>query len=304
MLFSIVIPVYNSAQSLLELYERIKKVMENNGIEFEIIMVDDQSRDESYQVMKKLREQDKRVKIIKLACNAGQHSATLCGIRYAKGDYVITMDDDLQQLPEEIPRLFDKIKEGYYDVVFGIPYAKKHRFYRNWGSKLIDKCLNLIYDKPPDLKVSSFRIMHREMALKLAKTNRENIYLAALILKNTSHIANQEVKHDRRKYGASNYNLRKSFRLALDLLFNYSDLPFKVISFLWIIFFILISVFLVSFFILYPSAFSYDIILAFMVWFFVFLGTLSSWAGFEYAKCWLREVDGDGMPYKISELDL
>lgn len=302
MLFSIVVPVYNSKRSLPELYERIKKVMEARKWDFEIIMVDDRSRDESYQVMQRLREEDKRVKIIKLACNAGQHSATLCGIRYARGDYVITMDDDLQHPPEEISRLYAKIKEGY-EVVFGVPKSRKHPFYRNLGSRLIDKSLGLIYKKPAALKVSSFRIMDKRTALRLGECRRKNIYLAALILKNVSRAASLEVRQDRRKYGNSNYSFYKSARLALNLFFNYSDLPFRIVAFLWAGFLLLSTLLWLAGFYRLGGDGTYPVLMPFLVEVAVFLGLLTSLVGLKYVRCWLKELD-EGQPYCIEEIEL
>ncbi|SHG65549.1 undecaprenyl-phosphate 4-deoxy-4-formamido-L-arabinose transferase [Thermosyntropha lipolytica DSM 11003] len=302
MLFSVVVPVYNSARSLPELYERIKGVMEERGWDFEIIMVDDRSRDESYQVMQRLREEDKRVKIIKLAFNAGQHSATLCGLRYATGDYVITIDDDLQHPPEEIPRLYARIKEGY-EVVFGVPRERKHPFYRNLGSRLIDKSLGLIYKKPATLKMSSFRIMDKRTAGRLAACRRRNIYLAALLLQDVSRAVSLEVKHDKRKYGRSNYNFSKALGLALDLIFSYSHLPWQVITWLWAGLLLLSLCWGLKFY-FYPG----DKSICqggslFIIGGILLLGFLTSLTGWKYAKCWLKEMDGRP-PYSIEKMEL
>jgi len=214
---SVVVPVYNSKKSLEELYLRLTRVLSKISNDFEIILVDDFSQDGSYGIMQNLRSQDLRVKIIRLGANFGQHNATFCGFNYCKGDYIVTIDDDLQNPPEEILRLLEKIKEGY-DVVFGIPQEKQHAVYRNWGSALIDQCLNILFHKPRNIKSSSYRILRREVVDKIISQPGCNIYLAALILQNTLNIANVAVKHDKRKYGESSYNLKKSIQLATRLL--------------------------------------------------------------------------------------
>ena len=115
-MISIVIPVYRSEKSLKELYERIKVVFEKNIIEFEIIFVEDYGGDNSWEIIKTLANKDKRIKGIKFSRNFGQHNAILCGIREASGEITVTMDDDLQHLPEELPKIIDKLKQGF-DVV-------------------------------------------------------------------------------------------------------------------------------------------------------------------------------------------
>lgn len=232
LLISVVIPVYNSEQSLEELYTRIIKVLNDLNHTFEIILVDDCSKDGSYEIMRNIRNGDNRVKIIRLGANFGQHNATLCGFHYCKGDYIVTMDDDLQNPPEEVPELLEKIKEGY-DVVFGIPQKRQHAIYRNWGSALINSCLNLIFHKPWDIKSSSYRILRKDIVEKIVAQPLTDVYLAALILEITSNIANVSVRHDSRKYGKTNYNLKKSIKLAARLLINYSYLPLKILSFIW-----------------------------------------------------------------------
>jgi len=122
--FSIVIPVYNSSKTMKELYERLKIVLDGLSDSREIIMVDDGSSDNSYEIIRTLRKKDKSVKIIRFRRNQGQHAATFCGLKHSKGDCVITIDDDLQHPPEEIPRLVEKLKEGY-EVVIGKYKTKK-----------------------------------------------------------------------------------------------------------------------------------------------------------------------------------
>ncbi|MBW7475059.1 glycosyltransferase family 2 protein [Paenibacillus oenotherae] len=228
---SIIIPVYNSSAGLEELQRRISSALTGGGqeLDYEVILIDDHSKDNSYEVMKELHRRDKRFKIMRLMRNFGQHNAIMCGLNHASGKYIITMDDDLQNPPEEIPRLLAEIKKGY-DCIIGRPLEKKHAKYRNLGSYAIGKCFEIIFGKPADLKMSSFRILNRPLVDAIIASKGPNPMIDALILSSTTNIINIDVQHDIRKYGASNYSLKKSYKLALNLLVNYSTIPLQFIS--------------------------------------------------------------------------
>jgi glycosyltransferase involved in cell wall biosynthesis len=232
MMISVVIPVFNSESSLEELYLRLKKVLNLHCDDFEIIMVDDFSCDGSFKLMQYLRSLDERVKIIHLASNSGQHNATLCGFNYSQGDYVVTIDDDLQHPPEEIPVLLEKMQLGF-DVVFGIAQQKQHRLYRNSGAILIDKCISLIFPQSAHIKRSSFRILNRELIKRILSRSRTPLYMAALILQNSLNPGNVEVRHEPRKYGKSNYSIGRTINMTKILLIYYSVLPLKLVRLLW-----------------------------------------------------------------------
>lgn len=219
---SVVIPVYNAAGSLSELYQRLVNVLQKITDTFEVIMVDDNSQDESYQQILQLHKKDNRIKGIKLARNFGQQNALICGFNYVKGDYIINIDDDLQHSPEDIIRLYDTIIEGY-EVVYGIPVNKKHKFYRKIGSKLTDLLLAWITSKDRDIRVSSFRIMTGELVEKIIDHQTAFVYISAIILQYTDNINNIFVSHNSRKYGSSNYNFIKSARLFLKLFIYYGN---------------------------------------------------------------------------------
>lgn len=226
---SVIIPVYNSRDGLRELHQRLILNLSKISSSFEIILVDDNSRDNSFEIMKQIREDDDRVHCIKLMRNFGQHNAIMCGFNYAQGRYIITMDDDLQNPPEEISKLYDKLHEGF-DVVIGRPIEKKHSLYRNLGSKLIGLSYEKIFRKPPEIQMSSFRIISRTVIESIINIKTPNPMVDALILSTTLNIANVEVRHNERKHGKSNYSLAKSVKLALNLLMNYSTIPLQVIS--------------------------------------------------------------------------
>ncbi len=220
---SIVIPIYNSEQSLEELYYRLTWVLNGITDDYEMIMVDDASCDNSFLQAKAIHDRDSRVKVIRLAHNFGQQNALLCGFRYASGEIVITIDDDLQHPPEEIPTLLEKLAQGY-DAVLGIPRHKKHAFYRNFGSCLIDILFRFIVGKPRKLKLSSFRALKKTLVQQIQNETTDFVYLTPLILKYTRKVANVLVEHAPRKYGRSNYDLRKLVQLCIKLIRYYSDL--------------------------------------------------------------------------------
>ena len=161
---SIVVPVFNSAVCIEELVIRTSTVMQKMNKAFELILVDDGSKDASWETIKTLKEKHPFIVGIKLACNYGQQNATLCGIEHAQGDWVVTMDDDLEYPPEEIPNLFIKQQEGDYDVVYGW-YSKKKNWIRTSISKLY-KGINAQLNKR-SYQFSSFRLIRKQTGLKI-----------------------------------------------------------------------------------------------------------------------------------------
>jgi len=228
---SVVVPVYNSSKSLLELHSRLISILKKISSHYEIIMVDDGSRDNSYSVMKDIRINDPNVKIIKLLKNFGQHNAVVCGFNYVGGDYIVTIDDDLQNPPEEIPMLLNKLLDGF-DVVIGVPVQKKHNLLRKIGSAVIMKLCNWILGYPKEIRQSSFRILRKIAVDNIIKIKTSYPYLPGYIAQVVSFdkIVNVKIKHVKRKYGSSNYSLRRLLKLTLNLLINYSSLPLRIIS--------------------------------------------------------------------------
>ena len=224
---SVVVPVYNGENSIGELGNRLIKVLTSITHEYEIIMVDDGSTDNSFSEMSKLHANCKAVNVICLAGNFGQQNAIMCGLRHTTGDFVITIDDDLQHPPEEIPKLLLKLEEGF-DVVYGIPAAKNQSIIRNLGTIVTDLFFRLVCLKPKAVKVGSFRGLKRQVVEKIStEKNRSFVYITAITLKHTKNIGNVTVEHANRQYGSSNYNLFKLINLFCKLFINYSGLPFK-----------------------------------------------------------------------------
>lgn len=232
--FSVVVPVYNSEKSLEELYNRLQDVFKKMRKAFEVIFVNDGSYDKSLDVLRKIKSENENVIVIDLFKNFGQQNALMCGFQYCKGEYVITIDDDLQNPPEEISKLFEKIEEGY-DAVFASYKKKKDKLYKNFGSYFIRKVNQKIFKLKNSLRFSSFRIIRREIVEELNKIKTPYPYISGMILSISMNLANEEVKHSKRTLGKSNYSVRKLIKLSFNLLINYSTIPLKAISFLGLI---------------------------------------------------------------------
>lgn len=234
--YSIVIPVYNSENTLDELVIRILNVMSEISEEFEIVLVDDCSTDSSWDKIKDLRSKCKKVKIIHLLRNFGQHNALVCGLNHCYGKYVIMMDDDLQNPPEEIPKLIKKIKDGYW-VVYGEYGQKMHDPSENFLSKIFHKFIHDILEIPYQINISNFVICRSEVVKNITKIKSAYPFITALIIRSAplNKITNVEVVHDKRKMGKSNYNISKYAKISFNLIINYSSAPLKLIGFFGII---------------------------------------------------------------------
>ena len=232
MKYSVVIPVYNSERTLNELCTRIKKVFESTIKEkFEIILVNDCSKDKSWQVIQQLHESDSRIKIINFSTNCGQQAAILCGLKYIKGDFVITMDDDLQHPPEEIPKLINHmLKHEHIDIVMGSYINKEHSMTRNMGSNMLYFFSNLIFKPEKKIKFTSFKIMRAFIASEMTKSNIQKSSFGALLRKSTSNISSVPVAHHQRPYGRSGYTYPKLVKKFTLNIFSNSILPLKLIS--------------------------------------------------------------------------
>jgi glycosyltransferase involved in cell wall biosynthesis len=228
--FSVVIPVFNSHESLVELHRRLSDTFRAMDKSYELIFVNDGSQDGSLAVLRELEKKDQGIMVIDLSRNFGQQNALLCGFNYCSGEYVITIDDDLQNPPEEIPKLFQKILEGN-DAVIASYRRKKDKIYKNLGSRLIRKLTQKIFNLRNDFRFSSFRIMRRKIVAELRLLNTPYPYISGMILNITRQVANVEVEHEKRRFGRSNYTFSKLFKLAFNLLINYSTYPLQIISF-------------------------------------------------------------------------
>jgi len=239
---SIVIPVFKSGGTLSALYQRLLKVLTPLTEHWELILVDDGSNDGTFDRMLELRKHDKRVKLVRFARNTGQHHATLCGLQRARGDYILTLDDDLQNPPEEIPNFIAKIDEGYDLVIGRITGGKQHVWWRNIASTAMQSLVSYILDKPKELSLSPLKCMSKRTLNGMTSFTGRHVYIPALMLNATppDKMCNVPVEHHPRQSGSSNYTLRKLISLFSHLLINYSRLPLRMVT-AWGIFLSIVS---------------------------------------------------------------
>lgn len=227
-LYSIVIPVYRSAGVLPQLVERLDRFFAAHALRHEYVFVNDGSPDDSWATLERIAAGREEIVVIDLMRNYGQHSAVFCGLQHASGDFVITMDDDLQNPPEELIHLIDKMREGY-DVVFGQFQQKMHGPVRKLGSKLVGWLNTRLFRKPPDLVLSNFRILSREVVDAVCDVNTTFPYIPGLILMSGRRFANVPVEHHPRVEGQSNYGVRAIASLVWRIVFNYSAFPLRLL---------------------------------------------------------------------------
>jgi glycosyltransferase involved in cell wall biosynthesis len=232
---SVVIPVYRSAQSLPLLHERLVAVLSTLRPSFELIFVEDCGGDDSWEVVKSLAQRDSRVRGIKLARNYGQHNALLCGIRAACGDLIVTIDDDLQNPPEEIHRLLDKLGEGY-DVVYGSPRNETHGFFRNAASRVTKIALQGAMGVQSASKVSAFRVFRSRLRNAFEAYRSPNVNIDVLLTWGTTRFASVDVRQDERLIGDSGYGIRKLITHSVNMMTGFSVLPLQIASLLGIVF--------------------------------------------------------------------
>jgi glycosyltransferase involved in cell wall biosynthesis len=236
MLISIVIPVFNSSQTLRIL--AVNCIDTFNGIhDLEIILVNDYSSDESDEICNYLHETYKNiVKYIKLARNFGEHNAVMAGLNFANGDFVVTMDDDGQNPPNEALKLVNEALVSKTDVVFSKYSSKKHSFLRNLLSSANDIAASVMLKKPKGLYLCSFRVISKKVVKEIIKYDLPFPYVDGLILRATSNISTLSCTHEPRIHGKSGYTPRKLLRLWLNMFTSFSILPLRVATFLGMIF--------------------------------------------------------------------
>ena len=210
---SVVIPVYCSEKSLDELCERVLKVGQQLNLSMELILVDDCSLDLSWLAIERLAKQNASVKGFQLMANKGQGAATLCGLEKSRGEYIVTLDDDLQYAPEDILSLWERLQSDVsVDVVIGVPQARQHHFYRNLGSSLVNRMNSVFLKKPLDLKFSGFRMMRKAVVSGLLRIHTPYPAIGPMMFSVTPRIVNVPIMHSKRKYGVSNYNFTRLMR--------------------------------------------------------------------------------------------
>ena len=227
---SVVVPVYNGAETLPKLIEQLDKHLRPQN-SLELILVNDGStRDNSDEVCEVAAQQNDWIVYIELSTNFGEHNAVMAGLNHCTGDYVVIMDDDLQNPPHEAIRLVDELDRGGYDVVFSCYKKKKHGLSRNLGSSFNNLIASYVLKKPRDLYLSSFKCIRRSVVKQIIKYDGPYPYIDGLILRSTTRYGRLEVEHFSREVGRSGYSLRKLVSLWLNMFTNFSILPLRIAS--------------------------------------------------------------------------
>jgi glycosyltransferase involved in cell wall biosynthesis len=227
---SIVVPVYRGAATVGRLVEALSALKPAGGLE--VVLVNDGSPDNSGDVCRTLAATATiPVTYIEHARNYGEHNAVMTGLRHARGAYVITMDDDLQNPPEEVVKLYDHARLGQWDVVYTRYAEKKHEGWRNLGSRFANKVADALLDKPKGLYLSSFRCMSALVVAEIVKYRGPYPYVDGLIVQVTQRIDSIEVMHLARAEGRSNYTVKRLVMLWMNLATNFSILPLRLAIF-------------------------------------------------------------------------
>ncbi len=228
-LVSVVIPCYNSEKSIREVVELTLDVFQKlDRYSCEFVLVNDNSKDATFDVIRKLANEYPCVHGINLMRNFGQHNALMCAMHYAKGDYLIGMDDDLQCHPSQIPTIVNKMEEGF-DVVYGVYAESKNGPVKNFTSWLNKVTARKLLGRPKGIRSSNFWMITGQMRDLIIQYTNYNPYVDALFTRMTSNIGNIVIEHHKREFGSSNYTLGKLVKLWLSY-FNYTVLPLRMIS--------------------------------------------------------------------------
>lgn len=255
---SVVIPVYRSEANLRPLLERLTPALCALTDTHEILLVDDSSPDGSWGVVEELGASDDRIIGIQLMRNYGQHNALLCGIRAARYELVVTMDDDLQHPPEEIAKLLECLTPDR-DVVYGTPKNETHGFWRDLASRMTKLALQSAMGAETARKVSAFRAFRTSLRGAFADYRSPHVSIDILLTWATTRFASIEVKHDVRRVGKSNYTFSKLLTHALNMVTGFSTLPLQFaswIGFAFTIFGFVILVYVIGRYALYGSSVS------------------------------------------------
>jgi polyisoprenyl-phosphate glycosyltransferase len=235
---SFIIPVFQGEHTLHPLFEAIQKACNECNHKFEVIFIWDCGPDKSWENISQLKHEfPKEVKAIRLSRNFGQHNSIICGFAYASGDFIVTMDEDLQHNPEDVKLLLAKQMENDYDIVYGYYPDPRHTRFRNIMSKMLREILvkgipNLHKD------YSAYRLLKRDLALSTLEMQNSYTFLDGYISWLTSNVGSVKVSHNSRLEGESSYTLKKLIRHSLNIFVTFSDLPIKIVIYLSLLFFV------------------------------------------------------------------
>jgi undecaprenyl-phosphate 4-deoxy-4-formamido-L-arabinose transferase len=224
---SVVIPVYNSGRIVCELHSRLSTVLQEAGTSYEIVFVNDCSPDDVWVRLVEIAAGDPQVKAVCLRKNVGYDNAIMAGFHFVEGDFVIIMDDDLQHAPEDIPILLSEIRKGH-DVVYANFEEKRQSPIKNFGSWLNGKLAQLIIKKPPNLYLSPFKIIRREIVSEIVHYNGPFPYIDGLIFQVTSAIHQVPIEHHSRVEGEGGHGILRSLKIMMNFSTTFSVLPLRV----------------------------------------------------------------------------
>ena len=228
---SIVVPVFNEVDLIEELLSRIKKVCEGLRRTYEIVIVDDGSTDGSYEKLKKIQANDNSLRIVKFTRNFGQQAAVLAGFRISKGDIIVQLDSDLQNPPEEIPKLLSAMSENI-DLVTTTHRKRRDSALRVMGSRCLLKIGQMLFGDTVKLNLSSFRALRRSVVKKIEVCKDRSRYMAVLMSWMGLPTAEIEVEHHERKKGNTKYSILNLLILSWDLVTGYSSFPLRTVTYM------------------------------------------------------------------------
>jgi glycosyltransferase involved in cell wall biosynthesis len=226
---SVVVPVYNSEPVLTSLVDRLVMVLRSTGEDHELIFVEDGSKDKSWRVLKGLSEKHACMVALRLQRNSGQHAALLCGIRSARFDRIVTLDDDLQNPPEEIPRLLGELDRDL-DVVYGFPRVQQHGLLRNLASSVTKRVLQRSMGAETAEKISAFRVFRTQLRESFSHYDNPFVSIDVLLTWGTTRFGSIDVDHHPREFSTSGYGLVKLLNHAANLMTGFTTAPLQFAS--------------------------------------------------------------------------
>ena len=230
MLVSVVIPCYNSEHTIEKVVDECMKAFEQwDGYECEMVLVNDFSKDRTFEAICRACDKYPNVKGVNLAKNFGQHAAIMAALQYVQGDLVVGMDDDLQNHPTQIRQFLDAAEQGY-DVVFGVFKKRKFTMWKNITGAISRFVLWRLLDRPKDIQMSSFWLARRYVTDEARKYDGNTVFVQLIFFRTTFNMCNIEIDHYSREVGTSNYTFRKSMRLFMTFL-NFTVLPLRLATF-------------------------------------------------------------------------
>ena len=226
---SIVIPIFNEEPNIPGLYARLKKTLDAQAKEYEIVFVDDGSRDRSFELLEEIALKDQSLHVIQLSRNFGQHAAVYAGLGKARGDVIVTLDADLQNPPEEIPKLVAKLEEGY-DVVGGVRKQREDSWLRTIPSLVVNRMASKVVGVNVKDYGCMLRAYRRELVADMLEYQDVSTFIPALANSLARDVAEVQVEHAPRRKGRSKYHLFRLLTINFDLLTGFSLLPIQMLS--------------------------------------------------------------------------